>query len=761
MNCSTEQRNHDLICKRRQILGPGYKLMYDHPVEFVRASGAHMFDKEGNAYLDCYNNVVSVGHCNARVVEAITEQVKLLNTHTRYLDEKIINYSENLLSTFEPELSRVMYACSASEAVDLALRVAKFNTGGTGMIISDFAYHGTTDRVAALSPQFGENVPIDSHARQVRAPDAYRYEDVEQLLADDVAEAIRDMNRHGIKFAGFIADIVFTADGMFPNPAGFLKKTVDVVHQHGGLFIADEVQSGFGRTGSHMWGYQRHGIVPDLVVMGKPMGNGMPISAMVSRSELVENYGKEVYYFNTFAGNPVCIAAAQAVLNEIQNGLLENCRKIGAYLLEGLQESYKKYPQVGDIRGVGLFLAVELVKDRKTKEPDTELAEKIVNDLKAKRVLINASGPHGNILKIRPLLCFNKSNANEFLEKYTEVLSSVCKGAVNADITDEFATTSLSKYYGLEASLSKLASERDQTFCATTNDRKRVLLKFIHPDENQQVANFQIEAVDWIGSKSDDSFIPRVLRSCQGKLSVPITIAGSVWTMWVSTFIEGIPQGLTSYSITQSFNIGQKAGELTKCLTDFVHPSQHRHISWDLQHASHLHNFIDLIGDLCKREKLIFCEENFKRHVQNSLLSLRKQVVHNDINCDNVFLYSKKQDAVAGIIDFGDIAYTAIANDVAIGAYYQYSLGGSSGALAFVKGYHSSFPLYTGELDIIFDLLLTRAFVNITQSARLSISTPENIDYVGRFTERDWKLLDELLAIGRHDGRLLFLSVNN
>ncbi|HFD2949968.1 TPA: aspartate aminotransferase family protein [Klebsiella pneumoniae] len=422
-------REREIVSRRESLLGPSYKLMYEHPVEFVRGEGVFLYDDQNNAYLDCYNNVPSVGHCNPAVVEAVSNQVATLNTHTRYMSENILNYSEQLLNTFEPELGHVMYTCTGSEAVDLSLRIAKFYTGGTGIIVTDYAYHGITTTVAAISTTMGKYVPVDQHVRTVRAPDAYRAGDdvdVEQRLADDIEAAIADMERHGIKFAGFIADSIFSTDGLLTTPLGFLKKAIDVVHKHGGVYIADEVQPGFARTGSSMWGYQRHGIIPDLVVMGKPMGNGLPIAAVVAKPELLDDFGRKVRYFNTFAGNPVCIAAAQAVLNEIQNkDLMENSRILGDYLLNGFRMIAENYSQIGDVRGAGLYHAIEFVKDTDTKVPDGVLTRKVVSELRERRILISTTGKGENSLKIRPLLTFSQDNADLLLNQFEDTLKSV------------------------------------------------------------------------------------------------------------------------------------------------------------------------------------------------------------------------------------------------------------------------------------------------------------------------------------------------
>ncbi|WP_326912901.1 aspartate aminotransferase family protein [Rhizobium johnstonii] len=421
-------QEQDLVARRRALLGPSYKLFYEHPVHVVRAEGVWLYDPQGNAYLDVYNNVPSVGHCHPRVVEAISRQSAILNTHTRYLHEDILRYSEDLLATYPDEISNVMFTCTGSEAVDLALRIARYYTGGTGIIVTANAYHGLTTAVAEISPSMGPNVPIGQHVYVVEAPDDYRNgrAEIGEVFAERVANAIKDMKRHGIKFAGFIADGIFSTDGILTDPPGFLKKTLDVVHGAGGLYIADEVQPGFGRTGTHWWGFQRHGIVPDLVVMGKPMGNGMPIAGVAAKPEVLERFGTDIRYFNTFGANTVSIAAAQAVLDVIKGErLMENAVKIGGYMLEGMRGLQKKYEAIGDVRGAGLFLAMEFVTDRHSKTPDPKLSLNVVNQLREKRMLISASSSTGHVLKIRPPLPFTQEHADMFISGLDDVLAKL------------------------------------------------------------------------------------------------------------------------------------------------------------------------------------------------------------------------------------------------------------------------------------------------------------------------------------------------
>lgn len=425
---SLPERERKLIERRQALLGPSYRLFYETPVHVTRAEGVWLYGPDGEAYLDAYNNVPSVGHCHPHVTEAIARQAAQLNTHTRYLGEQVLDYSERLLAMFPAGLDRVMYTCTGSEAVDLALRLARYHTGGTGIIITENAYHGVTAAAAEISPSLGHNMPLGQHVLTVPAPDSYRAEgrDVGAALAQDVAEAIAHFRRRGITPAAFIADGIFSTDGIFSDPAGFLKPVASLLKEEGVLYIADEVQPGFGRLGSYMWGFMRHGITPDIVVMGKPMGNGMPIAAAVMNSQIQDRFGQDIRYFNTFGANNVSIAAASAVLDVIETeGLMHNAQVTGDYMLAGMRGLQQKFAAIGDVRGTGLFLGLEFVKDRDSQTPDGALALKVVNALRDRRVLISASGSQGNVLKIRPPLPFCQANADVFLAALEDVLFEI------------------------------------------------------------------------------------------------------------------------------------------------------------------------------------------------------------------------------------------------------------------------------------------------------------------------------------------------
>ena len=414
-----------MIDRRKALLGPAYRLFYERPLHLVRGEGVWLYDPQGNAYMDAYNNVTSIGHCHPKVVEAITRQLAIVATNTRYLHGTVLDYAERLLATMPDEIGHFMFTCTGSDANDLAVRIAQSYTGGTGIIVTETAYHGITQAVSEFSPSLGAGVPLGVHVRTVPAPDAWRCDgDVAARFTADVQAAIHDLQRHGIKPALFICDAILASDGVFSHPEGVLKGAVDAIHAAGGLYIADEVQSGFGRTGDALWGFQRHGVVPDLVTMGKPMGNGYPVAGVAMRPEVIEEFGRKARYFNTFGGNTVAATAALAVLDAIQSeALTENARDVGGYLKDGITALMDKHPAIGEVRGAGLFLGVDIVSDRAAKTPDAATTTRIVNGLRDERVLISACAKTANVLKIRPPLVFTQANADQFVDTLDRVMS--------------------------------------------------------------------------------------------------------------------------------------------------------------------------------------------------------------------------------------------------------------------------------------------------------------------------------------------------
>lgn len=411
-----DQHTKEMIHKREQLLGSSYRLFYRKPVNIVRGQGGYLWDAEGNKYLDMYNNVVGVGHCNPAVVKAVTEQMQQLNTHTRYLHDRIISYSEELLAMMPEQIDHVMYMCTGSEANDLALRVAEKYTSGTGIIISQEAYHGTSALTSGCSPALGAGQPLLPNVRTIVTPDYFRHGGTEEEFtawyAGEMQKKIDELAEVGYKFSCFLADSIFSSDGVHPNPVGFLKAAVDVIHKNGGVFIADEVQPGFARTGDAFWGFERHGIIPDMVTMGKPMGNGIPVSALAAKHEVLDAFSEELPYFNTFGGNPVSITAAQAVLKYIkEEKLQEHCRTVGAKLLAAFKDVQSRHAEsVGDVRGAGLFLGFELTKNDAAKTPDQGKALDIIEMLRDEHILTSVAGPYGNVLKIRPPMVFQESD---------------------------------------------------------------------------------------------------------------------------------------------------------------------------------------------------------------------------------------------------------------------------------------------------------------------------------------------------------------
>ncbi len=409
-----------LIARRQRVLGPAYRLFYAHPVHVVRAEGVWLHGADGEAYLDAYNNVASVGHCHPHVVAALARQAATLNTHTRYITDGVLDYAERLIATMPAEISNIMFTCTGSEANDLALRVAKAATGGSGVIVTENAYHGVTDVLAQMSPSLGVGAPIAGTVRVVPAPAAGS--DTGEVFAEDVRRAVADMAAHGVRPAALLVDTIFSSDGVFTDPAGFLASAVEAIRKAGGLFIADEVQPGFGRMGHGMWGFGRHGLVPDLVTMGKPMGDGHPMAAMAARPQHLEAFGRNVRYFNTFGGNPVSCAVGMAVLDVIEGeGLIANARDVGAALKSELEILAAGDSRIGAVRGAGLFVGVDIVDARGA--PDAGAAAAIVNGLRERRVLISATGRHGHSLKIRPPLVFSHDNAALFMAKLKDTLA--------------------------------------------------------------------------------------------------------------------------------------------------------------------------------------------------------------------------------------------------------------------------------------------------------------------------------------------------
>lgn len=396
-----------MLDRRRALLGTPYRLFYSDPVELVRGAGPWVYDAGGTRFLDAYNNVPCVGHCHPRVVAALSRQAALLNTHTRYLSSVTLDYAERLLATLPSPLGHVMFTCSGSEANDLALQIARHCTGHEGVIVTTNAYHGTTTATAAISPSLDPAAVTTGTVALVAAPPngAGAVEDVD-AFGRRVTEAVEALAARGVRPAALVVDSVLSSDGLVPQPAGFLRAAADAVRAAGGLYVADEVQAGFGRTGE-MWGFERHGVTPDIVTLGKPMGNGYPLAGLAARPELVDAFGRRARYFNTFAGTPVACAAGLAVLDVLRDeGLVSRAARVGEQLLARLAP-LGAHPAVRAVRGVGLFIAVEIAEPEPSGESGALTAATVVEDMRHHGVLAGVTGPGSRVVKIRPPLVFS------------------------------------------------------------------------------------------------------------------------------------------------------------------------------------------------------------------------------------------------------------------------------------------------------------------------------------------------------------------
>ncbi len=416
-----------ILERRARLLGPQMTTFYKDPVHVVRGQGVWLWDADGRQYLDCYNNVPHVGHCHPKVVAAIAHQAGQLNTHTRYVHEGIVEYGEALTAKFTHGLGSLLMTCSGSEANDVALRMAQAMTGKTGLICTDNTYHGNT---AAVSQLNSSKVPIggyQDHVRQVAAPDNMQpvggtNEGQAAAFAAGVRKAITELQDNGHGVSALIICPYFANEGFPTLDAGFLDEAITAVRAAGGIIIADEVQPGFGRIGSHWWGHDRLGFAPDIVTLGKPMANGHPVAAVVTRPDVLACFQDAFKYFNTFGGNPVSAAAAHATLRVIEDeGLVDNARDVGTYAVNLLRDLATQYDVVADVRGAGLFFGVELWRDG---EPATKLCADMIEEMRQRGVLIHSVGRHDNTLKVRPPCVFSRANVDQLVNVMDEAFQA-------------------------------------------------------------------------------------------------------------------------------------------------------------------------------------------------------------------------------------------------------------------------------------------------------------------------------------------------
>jgi len=417
-----------ILERRARLLGPQMTTFYKEPVHVARGAGVWLWDTDGRQYLDCYNNVPHVGHCHPRVVEAIAKQAATLNTHTRYVHDMVLDYGEALVAKFGHDLTSLVMVCSGSEANDVALRMAQAVTGKTGIIGTDNTYHGNTTAVSQLNSSKEPVGGYQDHESPVPAPDNMEpvggaREGQAEAFAKGVEAAVAELEESGHGVSALILCPYFANEGFPTLERGFLDRAIAAVRKAGGLIIADEVQPGFGRIGTHWWGHDKLGFAPDIVTLGKPMGNGHPVAAVVTRPEILGAFQDAFKYFNTFGGNPVSAAAAKAVLDVIEDeALVENARDVGAYAVGLLRDLAGRHDVMADVRGSGLFFGVELWRDG---TPATELCGAMVDEMRDRGVLLHSVGRHDNTLKVRPPCVFNRANADQLVQVMDEALEAV------------------------------------------------------------------------------------------------------------------------------------------------------------------------------------------------------------------------------------------------------------------------------------------------------------------------------------------------
>lgn len=414
--------------RRARLMGPNVPTFYKTPVNIVKGQGVWLWDASGKRYLDCYNNVAHVGHCHPRVVAAIAGQAATLNTHTRYFHDGVLDYIERLTATLDHGISQAIMVCTGSEANDIALRMAQAVTGKTGMIATDNTYHGNTAAVSQLSTR---KPPIGGYAPNIRlvpSPETLRpvggtVEGQATAFAAHVTRAIEQLEAAGFGFAGMLFCPVFANEGLPTLSENFLAPTMAAIRKAGGVVIADEVQPGFGRIGSHFWGHDFMGIVPDIVTVGKPMANGHPVAAVLARPDVMAAFRDAFSYFNTFGGNPVSAAACNAVLSVIEDeGLQQNAAKVSAHMLNRLRAL--SHPLLADVRATGMFFGAEFVTDANM-TPATDFVANLVEVMVDRGFILNKIGRGGGALKIRPPLPFSIENADQLVDTLADVLKTL------------------------------------------------------------------------------------------------------------------------------------------------------------------------------------------------------------------------------------------------------------------------------------------------------------------------------------------------
>ena len=429
MNATTPAES--LAARRDRAFGAGAPLFYNTPLHIVRGEGVELFDPKGRRYVDMYNNVPCVGHANAHVAEAMARQQSTLNVHSRYLHEGIVAFAERLTALHGPEIESVIFSCSGTEANEVALRMARMATGKSGIVCTNATYHGNSEAVGKMT-RIGTGQNAVGDVRAIPFPEMLRplvpgagEDELREAYLDRLRQAIRGLEEDGTGFAGLIVCSIFANEGLPDVPSGFMARAAEIVREAGGLVIADEVQAGYCRSGQ-WWGYDVLGFKPDIVVTGKPMGNGLPLAATAASRTLVEGFRAATRYFNTFASSPLQAAVGMAVIDVIEReSLAANVTTVGAFLKSALAERKGRFASIVDVRGHGLFIGVEIAKTDAAREPDMDKAVDIINRLKDRGFLTSNAGAYRNVVKIRPPLVFKQSHAEEFLVAFDATMADV------------------------------------------------------------------------------------------------------------------------------------------------------------------------------------------------------------------------------------------------------------------------------------------------------------------------------------------------
>ncbi|XP_036403853.1 5-phosphohydroxy-L-lysine phospho-lyase [Megalops cyprinoides] len=425
------------LAMRRRLIGQSCRLFFSgDPIKIVRARGQYLYDENGTRYLDCISNVQHVGHCHPAITKAATAQMELLNANMRFLHDNIVRYADRLSATLPDKLCVFYFVNSGSEANDLALRLARQYSQHDDVIVLDHAYHGHLTSLIDISPyKFRKLGGQKEWVHVAPLPDTYRgqyredHPNPAQAYADTVRDLIEEVHKKGRKISAFFAESLPSVGGQIILPSGYFQKVAEYVRAAGGVFVADEVQVGFGRMGSHFWGFQLQGddFCPDIVTMGKPMGNGHPLACVATTQEIAGAFtANGVEYFNTFGGNPVSCAIGLAVLDVMEEEKLrEHATRVGGHLMELLGRLQTKHTIIGDVRGVGLFVGMELVRDRQDRTPATEEAAQLVWRLKNEMICVSTDGPGENVIKFKPPMCFSTEDAELVAEKIDRILTDM------------------------------------------------------------------------------------------------------------------------------------------------------------------------------------------------------------------------------------------------------------------------------------------------------------------------------------------------